>query len=149
DSPLILGPAARITLYTRGGIPEAELTVAFNIPAARSELCAVERRKQPTSAHLTGNRRQRILSARRTRRGVLRRVGNATAGAAVGVAHQHAPEFVHRDVVEIEQIAARIAPALVPDAATLHCVGGSCVNGRPGSARIVSERHIEVPDALE
>ena len=98
---------------------------------------------------MAGNRRQCVLSASRARGGILRRVGDATSRAAVGVTHKYPPELVHGDIVEIEKITARVAASLVPDAASLHWVRGSSVNGRPSEAGVVSEGRIQVPDPLE
>ena len=121
----------------------------FDVPRTSGDQRAVECLEQPETSHLTGNRRQRVLRTGRACGHILRRVGHATPGAAVGVADEHPPEFIHGNVVEIKQIAARVASSLVPDAASLDWIRGSCVNSRPGEAGVVSESHIEVPDALE
>src|SRR4029077_10549309 len=67
----------------------------------------------------------------------------------VRIADQNAASGVDCDVVEIEQIAARIAAAAIPDAAALDGIGGSSVDGRPGAAGIISKRNVEMPDAEE
>src|SRR5207237_6565181 len=50
---------------------------------------------------------------------------------------------------EVEQVAALVRAAAVPDAAALHGVGGRCVDSRPGLAGVVGGRDVQVPDAAE
>src|SRR5579859_391522 len=103
-------------------ITEAEFPAAFIIAAAGAELRAVKSGKQPSAAGLAGYGRERVLRRCRAGRGVLSWIGYARAGAAIGIADQHAAKLVDRNIVKVEQVAARIAAAAVPDAAPLHRV---------------------------
>src|SRR6266850_2345092 len=76
-------------------------------------------------------------------------VAHARAGAAVGVTHQYAPNLVHGDVVEVEQVTTWVAAALVPNATALNGVGRCRVRGGPGATAVVGERDIQMPDAQE
>src|SRR5436309_2722895 len=114
--------AVRPSAYTGRGISEAEFAASFIITAVRSELRTVKRGEQATTTGLASNRRERVLGRCRTGRGVLCTVGYAGPGAAVGITHQNSSSLIDRDVIEIEQIAAWIAAALVPDAPTLYRV---------------------------
>src|SRR5262249_53955025 len=115
----------------------------------QAEVGAVPGGEQPSTSHLPGKGGQRILRSRWAGGGVLRGIGNAATGAAIGVSHQHAPKLVHRDVVEVEQVAARVATASVPDAAALDWIRGRCINRGPCAAGIVGKGNIKMPDALE
>jgi len=103
-------------------IAEAEFSAALIIAVARAELRAVESGKQAAAAGLAGYCRERVLRRRGAGCGVLAWIGYARPGAAIGIANQHTAEFVDRDVVKVEQVAARIAAAAIPDTATLHRV---------------------------
>src|SRR5260370_41789003 len=46
-------------------------------------------------------------------------------------------------------MSAGVTAALVPNAAALHGVGRCCVGGGPCPATVVSERHIQMPNAKE
>ena len=107
---------------TACGIAEAEFSAAFVVTAAGAELCAVESSKQPAAASLAGYGCQRVLCRYRTGRGVLRWIGHTRAGASIGIADEHAAKLVDRNVIKVEQVAARIAAAAIPDAAALHRV---------------------------
>src|SRR5512140_1124718 len=100
-----------------------KLAATYVVAALGPELRPVEGGKQSSAAHLPRDRGQCVLRTGWTSGGVLRGVIHARARAAVGVAHQYAPNFVHGDVVEVEQVATRVAAALVPNAAALHGVG--------------------------
>jgi hypothetical protein len=104
------------------GITEAEFPATLIIAAASAELRAVESGKQAAPAGLAGYSCQRVLRGYRACCGVLAWIGYARAGAAIGIAHQHAAKLVDRDVIKVEQVAARIAAAAIPDAAALHRV---------------------------
>src|SRR5207248_3214992 len=80
---------------------------------------------------------------------ILRLIRYAGAGTAIGITDQHPPELINSNVIEVEQVAAGIAPALVPDATTLHRVCRSGVGSGPGSAAVVSERDQQVPNTGE
>src|SRR6266850_659269 len=139
--------AVLIAFDAARGIPVAKRAAAFIVAVLGPELCAVEGSEQSSATHLPRDRGQRILRSRRPSGSVLRGIVHACPGAAVGVAHQYAPKFVHRDVVEIEQVSARVTAALVPNAATLHEVGWCRVRGRPCTATVVGERDVQMPDA--
>src|SRR5262249_19259491 len=113
------------------------------------ELSAVERSKQASAADLPCDGGQRVLGARRSASGILCRISYATAGATIGVTHQHAPELVHRNVIEVEQVAAWVAAALIPYTAALHRVRRSRVDRGPSTAAVIREGDIEVPNARE
>src|SRR6267143_5821021 len=127
----------------------AKLATTLVVSAPGAELCAVEGGEQSWAAHLPRDRGQRILRTGGSSGGVLRRVVHARAGAAVGIPHQYAPNLVHGDVVEVEQISARVAPALIPNAAALNGVGRCRVRGGPSTTAVVRERDIQMPDAKE
>src|SRR5436190_21793276 len=91
----------RIALDSRGGVAVAECAASLDVAGARAELRTVERLEQPAAANLARDRGQRVLRARRTRRGILGRVCDARAGAAVGIADEHAAGPVDSDVVEV------------------------------------------------
>src|SRR5712692_6616 len=109
-----------------------KLAAPFDVAGLGAELRAVEGCKQAASSHLPRDRGQRILRTGGAGGGVLRGIVHARACAAIGVAHHYAPRLVHSDVVEVQQVAARVAPALVPNAAALHGVGWCRVGGGPG-----------------
>src|SRR5439155_21892226 len=119
------------------------------VAVARAELRAVKGCKQATATHLPRDGSQRILRGGRTVGCILRLIRYAGAGTAIGITDQHPPELINRNVVEVEQVAAGIAPALVPDAATLYRVCGSGVGSGPGSAAIVSKGDQRVPNTGE
>ena len=104
------------------GIAEAEFSAAFIIAAASAELRAIKSGKQASAAGLAGYSCQRVLRRCGAGRGVLAWISYARAGAAIGIANQHASKFVDRNVIKVEQVAARIAAAAIPDAAPLHWV---------------------------
>jgi hypothetical protein len=110
------------TMNPACGIAEAEFAAAFVITAASAELSAIESSKQPATASLARDGSQRVLCRYRSGRGILRRIGYAGSGATIGIANQHATDHIHGDVIKVEQIAARIASAAVPDTAALHRV---------------------------
>ena len=141
--------AVRVAPDSARGIAEAEFPATFVVAGLGAELRAVKGSKEATAAHLTGDGCQGILRASGAGRGILRRVVHARAGAAVGVAHQHASKFIHGDVHEIEQIAAGIAASAVPDAAALNRVGHGGVHGGPGAAGVIGEGDVEVPNSGE
>src|SRR5206468_713838 len=130
-------------------IAVAQRPASLEVARAGAELRAVERLEQPAAADLARDRGERILRAGGTRRRILSRIGDAGAGAAVGVANENAPGPVDSNVVEVEQIAARIAAALIPDAAALHRIGRRRIGGRPALSAVIGERDIQVPDAEE
>src|SRR5207302_8785567 len=129
--------AVRVAADSLGGVAMAQLAAAFVVAVVSSELRAVEGCKQAAAAHLPGDGGERILRTGRTMRSVLRRIGRAGASAAISVAHQHAPDPIDGDVVEVEQVAARIGAALVPDAAALDRVRRRRVDGGPGATAVV------------
>src|SRR5215471_11160402 len=112
--------AVRVAANSTGGIAKTQFAVAFVVTAVGPKLSTIQRSEQPAPANLTGNGGQRILCRCRALRGILGRIGHATAGAAIGIAHENPPKLVDGDVVEVEQIAAWVAAPLVPDAAALH-----------------------------
>ena len=58
--------------------------------------------------------------------------------------------FIHRDVIEVEQVAARIAAALIPDASVaLDGAVGRGERSRPSRAAIIRMRDPTVPSSLE
>src|SRR5262249_4104148 len=75
--------ARRIAVLAGRGVAVAQSTAALVVAGARAELRAVERREQTAAAHLTRDRRQRVLRGHRTGRRVLRRIAHARTGAAV------------------------------------------------------------------
>src|SRR3989442_11403759 len=134
--------AIRTAADTTCGITEAQRAAAFDVAGLSPELRAVQGRKQSSAAHLPRYRGKRILRASRARGGVLRGVGHARTRAAIGVAHQHAPKLVNRDVIKIEQVPAGIAAALIPNAAALHGVGRGRIPGGPSPATVVRDSAI-------
>src|SRR5258708_9505994 len=130
---------------SRGGVAKAQLATAFIVTAARAKLRAIKGGKQTAPSDLARDGRARILRAGRAGGGVLRGIGHACSGAAVGVTNEHASEPVNGDVVEVEQIAAQIASSSVPDASALHRVGRRCVRRRPRPAAVPGECDIKVP----
>src|SRR5690349_15431576 len=141
--------AAWTAADTAGGIAFAELTATFNFSGFSAELRAIKSRKETFSAHLPGNRSERILGRCGTAGRVLRRIAYTTSGATVRIANQHAAELVDGNVIEVEQIAAGIAASLIPDAAALHGVGRRGVGGCPSAAAVVGDRDIQMPDTQE
>ena len=103
-------------------ITEAEFPAAFIIAVAGAKLRAVESGKEAAATGLAGNSSQRVLRGYGACCGVLSWIGHARASATIGIANQHAAKLVDRDVIKVEQVAARIAAAAIPDAATLHWV---------------------------
>src|SRR2546429_8747279 len=58
--------------------------------------------------------------------------------------------FIHRDVIEVEQVAARIAAALIPDASVaLDRAVGRGERSRPGRAASIRIRAPTGPSSLE
>ena len=58
--------------------------------------------------------------------------------------------FIHRDVIEVEQVAARIAAALIPDASVaLDWAVGRGERSHPSRAAIIRMRDPTVPGSLE
>jgi hypothetical protein len=78
-----------------------------------------------------------------------RRIREVDVPAAVGVGDEHATLRVDRGVVEVEQVAARVRAAAVPDATALDGVAGRRVDRGPGLAAVVRRGDVEVPDAPE
>src|SRR2546423_9259565 len=117
-----------------GSIALAELGAAFDRPGFGAELRVIKSRKQAAPSDLTSDGGEGILSARGTIGSILRRIGDAAGGAAVGIADEDASNFVHGYIVEVQQVAARIAAALVPDASTLHGIRGGSVGRGPSVA---------------
>src|SRR5207245_3806479 len=93
--------AVRVAADSLGGVAMAQLAATFVVTVVPAELRAVEDCKQAAAAHLARDSGERILRAGRTLSGVLRAVVYAVAGAAVGVADQHAPDTVDGDVVDV------------------------------------------------
>src|SRR5437868_6017337 len=124
----------------------AELATANVVTRIGAKLGAIQCFEQAAAADLTGDCRQRVLCSCRARSGILRGVSDARTGAAVCIAHQDAAGFIYRDVVEVEQIAARIAAATVPNATALHRVRRRSVDGGPSPPGVVRERYVQVPD---
>src|ERR1700704_3590859 len=92
---LPLMPVVSITVLvppdTARRIAVTKLTAAFIISAPGGKLCAVKSGKQSPAAHLPRNRGQSVLRTGRASGGVLRCIVHARTGAAVGIAHQYAP----------------------------------------------------------
>src|SRR3954464_630246 len=131
------------------GVAIAQRAASLVVSGARAELRSVERREEASSTNLPRNGRQRVLRGSWTGRCVLRRIGDARPGAAIGVADEYAARAVNRDVVEVEQIAAWIVSAAVPDAAALNRIVRRCIRGRPGLPAVIRERDVEMPGADE
>src|SRR6267378_1559526 len=112
-------------------------------------LRAIQCFEQAAAADLTGDCRQCVLCSCRARGGVLRGVSDARTGAAVCIANQDATGFIYRDVVKVEQIAARIAAATVPNATALHRVRRRSVDGGPSPPGVVRKGYVQVPDTEE
>src|SRR5260221_14397831 len=149
DQSTLVAIAVLIAGDSGGGVAIAELAAANVVAGVGAELRAVENFEETASANLARDGGEGVLRGGGAGCGVLRGVGDAGAGTAVGVANEDAAGFVHRDVVEVEQIAARIAAAAVPYAATLHGIGGRGVNSGPNAAGVVGEGDAEMPDAGE
>src|SRR5256885_9084940 len=130
-----------------GSIALAELGAAFDLTGFGAELRVIKSRTQAAPSDLTSNRGEGVLSARGTIGRILRRIGDAASGAAVGIADQDASNFVHGYIVEVQQVTARIAAALVPDAPTLHGIRGGSVGCGPSVATVVGDGDVEMPDA--
>src|SRR5258708_16708677 len=141
--------AARVSGDSRGGIPKAQFAAALGLAGIGAELRAVKGCEQAATPHLPGDCGERVLRAGGARRGILRGVCHATARATVGVADQHPPKLVHRDVIEVQQITARIAATLVPDAAALNGIRWRRINGSPCPAAVVGEGDTQTPHAEE
>src|SRR6267143_265060 len=114
-SVAIMSVAVLVTAETTRGITVAQAAAANDVGGPGSELSAVQDGKQSSATHLPRDCGQRILRAGRASGGVLRGIVHARAGAAIGVAHQYPPKLVHRNVIEVEQVPARVAAALVPN----------------------------------
>src|SRR5258708_4446837 len=110
----VAGRAAGISFHAARRIAVTELPAPLLVAGARAELGAVEGGEETSPAGLARDRGQRVLRRRRTGRRILRRITDTGAGAAVRVADQHAAGPVDGDVVEVEQVPARIAAAPVP-----------------------------------
>src|SRR5258708_8729115 len=149
DQSALVGIAVRVAGDSRGGVAIAELAAANVVAGVGAELRAVENFEETASANLARDGGEGVLRGGGAGCGVLRGVGDAGAGTAVGVANEDAAGFVHRDVVEVEQIAARIAAAAVPYAATLHGIGGRGVDSGPNAAGVVGEGDVEMPEGEE
>src|SRR6476646_7544771 len=146
-SPVVI--AVGVAMDPACGIAKAEFPAAFIIAVVRAELCTVECGKQPAAASLASDCRQRVLRRCRPGRGILCWIGHARAGATIRITDEHTAKLVDRNVIKVEQVAARIAAAAIPDAATLHRVRRSCIRSRPGPAAVISEGHVKMPDAEE
>src|SRR2546423_8264240 len=107
-----------------GSIALAELGAAFDRPGFGAELRVIKSRKQTSPSDLTSDGGEGVLSARGTIGSILRRIGDAAGGAAVGIADEDASKFVDGYVIKLEQVTARIAATLIPDAPTLHGIRG-------------------------
>src|SRR6266404_5619428 len=149
DQSTLVAIAVRVAGDSRGGVAIAELAAANVVAGVGAGLRAVENFEETASANLARDGGEGVLRGGGAGCGVLRGVGDAGAGTAVGVANEDAAGFVHRDVVEVEQIAARIAAAAVPDATALHGIGGRGVDGGPNAAGVIGEGDVEMPDAEE
>src|SRR2546423_13722047 len=130
-----------------GSIALAELGAAFDRPGFRAELRVIKSRKQTAPSDLTSNRGEGVLSARGTIGSILRRIGDATGGAAVSIADQDASNFVHGYIVEVQQVTARIAATLVPDAPTLYGIRGGSFGCSPSVPAVGGDGAGEGPDA--
>src|SRR3984893_10233322 len=149
DQSTLVAIAVLIAGDSGRGIAIAELAAAFVVAGVGAELCAVQGFEETAAADLASDGSERVLCGGRAGRGVLRGTRDAGAGAAVGVANEDAAGFVYRDVVKVEQIAARIAAAAVPDAAALDGIGGRGVDGGPNAAGVIGQGNVEMPDAEE
>src|ERR1700676_2234129 len=138
--------AFRIASDTGSGIAVTLLPSADVVARFGAKLCAIERAEEAAAADLASDRGERVLGRRRSGAGVLRRIRHAASGATVRVSHQHSAGLVHRNVIEVQQIAARIAAATIPDATALHRIGRRSIHGRPGAAGIVGKGDVQMPD---
>src|ERR1700730_13901105 len=98
----------------------AELATAYIVAGVGAELRAIQGFEETAAANLAGNGGKGVLSGGGSSGRILRGIGNARTGAAISVANEDAAGFVHGDVVDVEQIAARIAAAAIPDATALY-----------------------------
>src|SRR5260370_30724439 len=80
----------------------------------------------------------------------MRWIPNAVVDAAVIVPKQHAAFAIHRDFVEIEQVAVRVTAASLPNAAeSLNRIVRRGVDDTPVIAAIVGCGNVEIPKARE
>src|SRR5438128_7894420 len=113
------------------------------------ELRPVERLEESETASLARDRGKRILRAGGTCRSILSRICHTRAGTSVRIAHKHAADVVHGNVVEIQQIATRVVASLIPDATALNRIGRRRIDCGPGLTGVVRERDVQMPDAAE
>src|SRR6202048_696117 len=130
-----------------GRVTVAELAAAYVVTGVGAELRAIQGFEETAAANLAGNGRKGVLSGGGSSGRILRGIGDARTGAAVSVANEDAAGLVHRDVVEVEQIPARIAAPAVPDATALYGIGRRGVDGGPSAAGVVGECDVKMPDA--
>jgi hypothetical protein len=114
--------AIRAAVDAACGIAKAQFAASFVVSAARAELRTVKRGKESAAAGLPCNGSECVLRGGWSSTGVLRWISYAGSCAAIRKANQHAAELIDGDVVKVEQVAAWITAALVPDAAALHWV---------------------------
>src|SRR5882762_1808032 len=77
----------------------------------------------------------------------MRWIANAVVDAAVIVSEQHAAFAIHRDFVEIEQVAVRVTAAALPDAAqSLDRVVRRGVDYAPVIAAVIGRGDVEIPE---
>src|SRR5258708_1661232 len=141
--------AIRITAHSIRGITEAKFPSALVITAFGAELCTVKSSKQAAASGLASDGSQSVLCRGWTPGCVLCCICNTGSGAAIGVTHQHATEFIYGNIVKVEQVAAGIAAALVPYTTTLHRIRRRGISRGPGAATVVGNGHIEMPYAGE
>jgi hypothetical protein len=79
----------------------------------------------------------------------MRRGRTGTVETSISVTNKHAAFLVHGFAHEIKQVAARVAPALHPDATTLDRISRGRINRGPGLSCIECVRNVEMPFALE
>src|SRR5258708_1516754 len=139
----------RIIVRSLRGVTEAKFPSAFVITAFGAELCTVKSSKQAAASGLASDGSQSVLCGGWTVGSVLCCICNAGSGAAIGVTHQHTPEFIYGNIVKVEQVAAGISAALVPYTNTLHWIRRRDISRGPGAATVVGNGHIEVPYAGE
>src|SRR5437762_11812429 len=79
-------------------IAVAQGAASLEVSSLCAELRAVKRLEQPAAADLPRDRGERVLCARGSGRRILRRIGGARPGAAIGVPDEDASDPVDRYV---------------------------------------------------
>src|SRR5438132_13674831 len=116
--------AVRVAAHSAGGVALTELAAALVVAVVAAELRAVEGGEEPAPAHLARDGGERILRGSRARGSALCGIVHTGTGAAVGVSDQPAPDPLDGDLVEVEQVAALVGAASVPDEGWMWRAGG-------------------------